>query len=177
MVMALQGIADQRPHGERQMPVRAAILERDRRAVFEPIEHDGLAQNDAAERAPSDLVVIGRDVPIVCEEHGLSSRSIAAELRDEIGGDRLDLVGRRHAQALVHVGDDRVPVALLPLTTVTRSRLWQTAQRVSTSSLPGPPGSAAAVAAGAPGPKLVMRYWMTASASRGVNCAPRSTML
>src|SRR6516225_718604 len=44
------------------------------------------------------------------------------------------------------------------LTTVTRSRLWQTAQRVSTSSLPGPLGSAAAVAAGAPGPKLVMRY-------------------
>src|SRR5215510_15156309 len=31
------------------------------------------------------------------------------------------------------------------LTTVTRSRLWQTAQRVSTSSLPGPLGSAAAV--------------------------------
>src|SRR5215475_6053162 len=62
------------------------------------------------------------------------------------------------------------------LTTVTRSRLWQTAQRVSTSSLPGPLGSAAAVAAGAPGPKLVMRYWMTVSASRGVNCAPRSTV-
>src|SRR5215510_4020303 len=41
------------------------------------------------------------------------------------------------------------------LTTVTRSRLWQTAQRVSTSSLPGPLGSAAAVAAGAPGPKLL----------------------
>src|SRR5258707_1359545 len=37
------------------------------------------------------------------------------------------------------------------LTTVTRSRLWQTAQRVSTSSLPGPLGSAAAVAARALG--------------------------
>jgi hypothetical protein len=41
--MALQSIADQRPHGERQVTVRAAILERDRRAVFEPIEHDRLA--------------------------------------------------------------------------------------------------------------------------------------
>ena len=63
-------------------------------------------------------------------------------------------------------------------TTVTRSRPWQTAQRVSTSSLPGPLGSATdRLPAAAPGPKLVVRYWMTVSASRGVNCAPRSTML
>src|SRR5262249_55711511 len=78
MVMALQGVADKRPQGEGKMAVRAAILERDRRAVFEPIEHDGLAENDAPEWTPSDLVVIGRDVPVVSEEHGLSSRSIAA---------------------------------------------------------------------------------------------------
>ena len=77
-----------------KMTVRAAILERHRRAVFEPIEDDGFAQNDAAERSPSDLVVVGRDVPVVSEEHGLCSRSIAAELRDEISGDRLDLIGR-----------------------------------------------------------------------------------
>lgn len=41
--------------------------------------------------------------------------SVAAELRDQIGGDRVDLVGRRHAPALIHVGDHRLPIALLPL--------------------------------------------------------------
>ena len=52
------------------MTMRAAILECDRRAVLQAIEHDRLAQNDAAERLAPDLVVIGCDVPIVSEEHG-----------------------------------------------------------------------------------------------------------
>ena len=71
--MALQRIADQLAHRERQMTVRAPVLERDRRAVLEAIEHDRLAENDPAERLALDLGVGGGDVPVVPEEHGLSS--------------------------------------------------------------------------------------------------------
>src|SRR5712691_634685 len=39
---------------------------------------------------------------------------IAPELGDQIVRDRARLVGRRHAVALEHVGDDAVPVVLLP---------------------------------------------------------------
>src|SRR5207247_2708354 len=53
--------------------VRAAILERDCRAVLQPTEDNGLTQNDAPERIAPDLAVIGRDVPIVSEEHRMSS--------------------------------------------------------------------------------------------------------
>src|SRR5262249_60455250 len=59
------------------------------------------------------------------------------------------------------------------LTTVTRSRLWHTAQRVSTSSLPGPLGSAAAVAAGGPGPHVVERGWVGERGAQGGEWAPR----
>jgi len=76
--MALERVADQCPHGERQMPMRAAILERDRRAVFQAVENDGLAENDAAERMPRDLAVIGCDIPVVSEEHGAASLRPAA---------------------------------------------------------------------------------------------------
>ena len=70
MVVALQRVADELALGQGQVAVGAAILERDRRAVLEPIEHDRLAQDDAAERAPRDLVIVGRDVPAIPEEHG-----------------------------------------------------------------------------------------------------------
>ena len=55
MIVALQRIADQLAHRERQMTVRAPVLERDRRAVLEAIEHDRLAENDPAERLALDL--------------------------------------------------------------------------------------------------------------------------
>ena len=71
--MALQGIAHQLAHRERQMTMRAPVLERDRRAVLEAIEHDRLAENDPAERLALDLGVGGGNVPVVPEEHGLSS--------------------------------------------------------------------------------------------------------
>ena len=68
--MALQRVADQLAHRQRQVAVGATILERDRSAVLQPIEDHRLAQNDAAAAAPADLVIVGRDVPVVPEEHG-----------------------------------------------------------------------------------------------------------
>src|SRR5258708_34845408 len=64
------------------------------------------------------------------------------------------------------------------LADATRSRSWQTVQRPSTRSLPGPPGSATGVAdaAGVVGPKFVARYATTISAPRAFNCAPRGTL-
>src|SRR5262249_37857255 len=62
-------------HRERQMAVRAAVLERDRRAVLQPVEHDRLPENGAAERLSPDLAIVGGDVPIILEEHGAFLRA------------------------------------------------------------------------------------------------------
>src|SRR5947209_16218880 len=42
-------------------------------------------------------------------------RRSAPELRHEVRGDRLRLLGRGDAPTVVHVADDRLPIALLPL--------------------------------------------------------------
>src|SRR5262249_24120516 len=75
VVMALQGVADELTHRERQMAVRAAVLERDRRAVLQPVEHDRLPENGAAERLSPDLAIVGGELPIILEEHGAFLRA------------------------------------------------------------------------------------------------------
>src|SRR5262245_36164814 len=65
------------------MAMRAAVLERDRRAVFQAVEDNGLAENRAAEGTPGDLAVIGGDVPVVSEEHRSLLRSTAAHSLDQ----------------------------------------------------------------------------------------------
>src|SRR4051812_32934114 len=42
-------------------------------------------------------------------------RSVSPELRRKIAGDRPRFVGRGHAPGVVHVGNDHVPIARLPL--------------------------------------------------------------
>ena len=68
--MALQRIPHQLAHRQRQVAVGATVLERDRSAVLQPVEDDRLAQDDAAEGAPADLVIVGGDVPVISQEHG-----------------------------------------------------------------------------------------------------------
>ena len=71
VVVALQHVvADELAHGERQAPVRAAVLERDRRAILGAEEHHGFAEDDPAERLAADLVIHRGDVPMIFQEHG-----------------------------------------------------------------------------------------------------------
>ena len=73
MIVALQRVADQLAHRQRQVTMGAAILERDRRSVLDAVEHDRLAEDDAAQRFSADLVVGSRDVPVIFQEHGVTS--------------------------------------------------------------------------------------------------------
>ena len=70
VIVALQLVADELAHGQRQMPVRAAIFHRHRRARFGAEEHDGLAQNGARQRLAADLGIGRGDVPVIAQEHG-----------------------------------------------------------------------------------------------------------
>jgi hypothetical protein len=75
--VALQGVAHELAHRQGQVAVRAAVFERDRRAVLEPIKHDRLAQDHAAKGLARDLVVLRGDVPIIPEEHGFPPCALA----------------------------------------------------------------------------------------------------
>src|SRR5437763_11028153 len=77
VVMALQAVADEPAHGQRQVPVRATVLQRHRRAVLKAIEYDRLAEDDAAERLACNLAVSAGHVPVVPEEHGGFLRPLA----------------------------------------------------------------------------------------------------
>jgi hypothetical protein len=63
MIVALQVVADELAHGERQVAMDAAVFERDRRPVFLAKQHDRLAEDHAAERLAHDLAVGSGDVP------------------------------------------------------------------------------------------------------------------
>src|ERR1051326_5524623 len=69
VVVALQAIAHQLAHGERQMAMRAAVLECDRRAVLGAEEHDRLVEGVGGERFAADLGIGRGDVPVIAQEH------------------------------------------------------------------------------------------------------------
>src|SRR5262249_26979042 len=71
MVMALQMVADELAHGQRQMAVDATVLERSGRAVLLAEEHDRLTEDHPPERLARNLVVVGGDVPEILKEHGV----------------------------------------------------------------------------------------------------------
>ncbi len=71
VVMALQRVADELSHRQRQMAVRTAVLERDRTAVLGAKQNDRLAENHAAERRAADFICCRGDVPKIPQEHGL----------------------------------------------------------------------------------------------------------
>ena len=73
VIVALQEIADQPAHGERQVAMDAAVFERDRPAVLLAKQHDRLAKDRAAERLARDLMVGSSDVPEIPQEHGRGS--------------------------------------------------------------------------------------------------------
>ncbi len=70
VIMALQRVADELAHREREMPMRATVLECDSLAVLGAEEHHRLAQDHARERVAADLGVGGGDIPMVSQEHG-----------------------------------------------------------------------------------------------------------
>jgi hypothetical protein len=71
VIVALQHVAfDELAHRQRQAAVRTAVLQRDGGAVLGAVEHDRLAEDDAAERLAPDLVIHGGDVPGIAQEHG-----------------------------------------------------------------------------------------------------------
>ena len=53
------------------MAVRAAVLERHRRAVLAASEHQRLAEDHAAERLALHIFLGGGDIPVVSEKHGV----------------------------------------------------------------------------------------------------------
>src|SRR5580693_675104 len=73
VIMALQYIAVELAHRERQMPVCASVFERDRFAGFGAEEHNRLAKNHAAKRLAPDLALARGDVPVIAQEHGCFS--------------------------------------------------------------------------------------------------------
>ena len=73
MIVALQEIADELAHGQRQVAMDTAVLEGDRRAVLLAKEGDRLAEDLAAERFARDLVAGSGDVPEIPQEHECAS--------------------------------------------------------------------------------------------------------
>jgi hypothetical protein len=55
VVTAAQAIAFEPAHGERQVPVAAAVFQRHRSAIFAPVEHQRLAEQRARERLARHL--------------------------------------------------------------------------------------------------------------------------
>src|SRR6185295_20304165 len=80
VIMALQGVADDLAHGERQPAMRAAILERAGHAVGGAEQHDRLAQDYPTQRPFLHLAVEGGDVPVIAEKHGHLLRRQSASL-------------------------------------------------------------------------------------------------
>jgi hypothetical protein len=79
--MALQDIADEPAHGQREMAMDAAVLQCHRRAVLLAKQHHRLPEEDAPHRLAGDLVIGGGDVPKILEEHGAAHSVIPGRPR------------------------------------------------------------------------------------------------
>ena len=69
VIEALQRIADKLAHRQRQVAMRAAVLEGHRGSVFRPKQNDRVAQDHATQRFVADLGIGRGDVPIISQEH------------------------------------------------------------------------------------------------------------
>ncbi|MCY1445530.1 hypothetical protein D9M71_620470 [compost metagenome] len=70
MVAALDHIAEQAPHGQRQLAVRAGVFQGDDGAVGLAIENDGFAKEDGRVQGLFHFGIPGGGVPGVSQEHG-----------------------------------------------------------------------------------------------------------
>jgi hypothetical protein len=70
VIEALQCIADEFAHRQRQVAMRAAVLEGHRGSVFGPKQNDRVAQDHATQWFAADLRIGRGDVPIISQEHG-----------------------------------------------------------------------------------------------------------
>ena len=68
VIEALQCIADKLAHRQRQVPMRAAVLEGHRSSVFGPKQNDRVAQDHATQWFAADLRIGRGDVPIISQE-------------------------------------------------------------------------------------------------------------
>ena len=67
--MALQHVADDLAHRQRQMAMRAAVFEGMQRTVGGAEQHDRLAEDGAAERPVANLLIQGGDIPVIPQKH------------------------------------------------------------------------------------------------------------
>ena len=69
--MALQDVADDLAHRQRQLAMRAAVFEGVQRTLGSAEQNDRLAEDGAAERPVADFIVQGGDIPVIPQKHGI----------------------------------------------------------------------------------------------------------
>src|SRR5581483_10334813 len=72
VIRTVHDVADELAHGERRLPVAAAVLQRHRLAVDGAEKNDRLIEDDPPPQGAIDLMVPCSDVPGVAYEHGSS---------------------------------------------------------------------------------------------------------
>ncbi|MNC93264.1 hypothetical protein D3C83_98490 [compost metagenome] len=78
MIAAAQAVALELAHRQRQLPVAAAVLQRDRLPVLLAIQDHRLAEKRPGERSAGQFTIPGGDVPGVTQKHGSTGLSPGA---------------------------------------------------------------------------------------------------